>query len=147
MYPYSYSDHAHAPGLSETLPGLSSDDSWECYAMDILNELGQSFLDCRFRRHRWDIKQWVNRGLDSLVYCEMVCDTCGTRRHDAMSRSGEVVKRKYTYPEGYVYRKLDRAKGESPPTIIDVRREIMLRAAQHSKGGFYDIIGRMNSDG
>jgi hypothetical protein len=77
--------------------------------MSTLHELGQDYVTCRVRRHRFEDvpdKGGVGRRLfkdsGSIERLCARCERCGTIRYEAWSRvTGERLFSHYVYPKGY----------------------------------------------
>lgn len=73
--------------------------------------------ECRFLRHAWDQFtpiDFEHRGLWRRAI-HLRCPRCGTTRHDALDVHGELLTRKYEYPDEY---KMDR---DERPTAEQLR--------------------------
>lgn len=67
---------------------------------------------CRVYGHGWK-KQEVTHESGGYAVVVVQCDVCGTKRIDIVHRaSGVVVRRKYSYAEGYLLTEPGRVKRE-----------------------------------
>jgi hypothetical protein len=59
--------------------------------------------ECRFLRHSWDVFSPVGFAHSGLWRraIHLRCPRCGTVRHDALDVHGELLTRKYEYPDEY----------------------------------------------
>lgn len=63
-----------------------------------------SFIECKTYGHSWDEYNPSSNGLvDSFDRLTLRCTRCATTRHDYLDRTGDVLHRSYTYPDGYKY--------------------------------------------
>lgn len=76
--------------------------------MTTLNELDDTFIECRTRRHRWDPipdDGGVNRRYKesrSVARLCARCERCGVMRYEAWNRiTGAILFTAYKYPDGY----------------------------------------------
>lgn len=85
--------------------------------------LPQSMLECRELGHAWrpHTARWneAERVYDRTLKCR-----CGTFRIETLSRRGEIISRRYEYPEGYLSRDLGRISGSGRDAL---RRESLMR--------------------
>lgn len=64
---------------------------------------------CRSLGHRWDdeyVPPFFTRTgafMGARHVLHLLCETCGTVRHDACDTNGGVMTRRYEYPDGYCY--------------------------------------------
>lgn len=74
------------------------------------------YYECRHLGHSWDDIPVTQRPPWG-VYLWLRCERCTTERHDIINQfSGELMSRKYHYPEGY---KLSR---DEKPSIEELRQ-------------------------
>lgn len=70
--------------------------------------------ECRFLRHAWEVftpLDFPNRGLWRRAI-HLRCPRCATVRHDALDVHGELISRKYDYPDEYKMDRDDRPTGD-----------------------------------
>lgn len=66
---------------------------------NVLSTYNGDFITCRDIGHRWTLKE---SSIDSNELLRtLICD-CGTVRHEAFSRFGEMLHRSYTHPDDYL---------------------------------------------
>lgn len=65
-----------------------------------LHGYNSDYAECRDIGHVWEVKfaEWETNELTRLH----VCDRCGSERLDAISRTGALRSRRYTYSEGFL---------------------------------------------
>lgn len=76
---------------------------------------------CRMLGHRWEEYYPGDFNMTPAFYAadsifHVRCETCGTERHDAFMKDGELDIRRYDYPDGYRY-----DEDEERPTLQDIR--------------------------
>ena len=65
------------------------------------SELSDDFINCRLTGHWWKLV-FTDTNRDGGVDMDYACQRCATTRSDMISpKYGELLKRGYTYPEGY----------------------------------------------
>lgn len=59
--------------------------------------------ECRFLRHSWDVFSPIDFARTGLWKraIHLRCLRCGTVRHDALDSRGELLTRRYEYPDEY----------------------------------------------
>jgi len=88
---------------------------------DRLGALDATFLECRDLHHAWTVAEYRADG--GRIVRTLVCDRCGTHRHDVWSTRGERVGASYDYPDGYSL-----AGSDYPTDRAAMRREVLRRA-------------------
>ena len=83
-------------------------------------DLELEFVECRTGGHAWDWFVPSGRQPKWGTWFALRCDRCGTERFDTLGIYGQLVGRRYDYPEGYQY-----AKGEEVPTRDDFRKDLV----------------------
>ena len=60
------------------------------------------FIECKTYGHAWDeYNPREDPPAGTFDRIALRCTRCGTTRHDHFDRNGEMVARKYSYPDGY----------------------------------------------
>ena len=67
---------------------------------EYLEKIAAAHLACRTFGHQWTAKVGQMDGATRDL--ELTCRSCKARRTDVVSTSGEVVSRRYEYPDGYL---------------------------------------------
>lgn len=74
--------------------------------MAVANEIPERFLWCRDVGHRWDAHDAIltqnNVTRRREIHRKLRCEHCTATRIDALSTNGEVLRRWYVYPHGYL---------------------------------------------
>ena len=65
-----------------------------------LGKIDDDFLRCRVRGHSW--RSWRARRNGSVFEQQLRCSECGSTRHETLSTSGELVKVRIEYVDGYI---------------------------------------------
>lgn len=84
------------------------------------------FETCRTLRHAWDVlSQLPASEYTPDVFCvlSLRCTRCTTERTDDLDVYGDLVRRKYDYPDGYQYSETDVTL-----TLQELRLKLMQRA-------------------
>jgi hypothetical protein len=82
-----------------------------------------AFVRCRTYNHAWDEFNPIDLEAPSYGWrLSLRCIRCTTERHDTIAyRSGQILSRRYIYPDGY------QNKGEDRPTKEVFREELFVR--------------------
>lgn len=88
------------------------------------------FLECRSLAHRW--RQIGFYHANGEVVRALMCERCGTDRHDYWSRSGARLRNSYSYSDGY-------SIGNGGVSRWEVRQEVLSRVT------VYDSAEAMNA--
>lgn len=74
--------------------------------MNTADSIPEQFLWCRDVGHRWDpydaslTRNKVTRRRE--IHRQLLCEHCSTLRTDALAANGDVLRRSYSYPDGYL---------------------------------------------
>ena len=88
------------------------------------------FLQCRSLQHRWQQIGFFHA--NGEVVRALVCERCGTDRHDRWSRNGSRIGSSYSYTDGY-------SIGAGGVSAFEVRQEVLNRVT------VYDSQDAMNA--
>jgi hypothetical protein len=94
-----------------------------------------AFVRCRTYNHAWD--EFAPLDLQPPWYgwrLSLRCIRCATERHDNYDFKGQIMGRRYLYPDGY------QTKGDDRPTKQEFREELFVRLRKqleqhHAVGG------------
>jgi hypothetical protein len=85
-------------------------------------------IRCRVLRHAWDVFETAGfRNPTPGTRLSLRCTRCATERHDEYANTGEVIRRRYVYVEGYQY-----AKGDRPTAVLF--RVLLMKAERRRRG-------------
>lgn len=85
------------------------------------------YYECRHLGHSWDDIPVTQRPPWG-VYIWYRCERCTTERHDIINQfTGDLMSRKYYYPEGYALKKDER------PTIQELRQHQLKLSRKRTK--------------
>jgi len=74
-------------------------------------DIDDAYVRCRSYSHAWD--EYFPIDLDPPVYgwrLSLRCTRCATERHDNLGFNGQLLNRRYIYPEGYSTRGITRTQ-------------------------------------
>jgi len=71
---------------------------------DIIKTLNDNFLQCRDFGHQWVGYSVRVEKRRQLFHETLRCAMCNTRKNRLVTRTGEVTRTTYTYPEGYLFK-------------------------------------------
>lgn len=83
-----------------------------------LDDYPATYLACRDLQHAWEIDSWYREGGE--IRRVLLCNRCGTERHDRWTRSAERLNGSYVYADDYMV--------EGGVDRVDVRLAAMGRA-------------------
>jgi len=90
-----------------------------------------NYVRCRTFGHMMDdIPSEDDTGFGDPLWVR--CQRCGTERHDGIGSSGQVVYRRYVYPEGY--KDAFRHEGDEPPSRSDYRMLLLQQRIREARG-------------
>lgn len=71
-------------------------------AEDFANSLESNMLHCRELGHSWDDYTASYDNKTRTYDRTLICSSCGTKRHQILDSTGEVIKNGYDYVLGYL---------------------------------------------